>query len=92
MARIKKIDDPLIMMDDTSPLRTLVINKRSMKKTSKYYKKRKRALIEVIRESNNFFILPTFRIWYDKDMFGGYDKLFFEVSWFNRTIALKLKR
>lgn len=92
MARKTKIVEPLIMLDDVHPLATVVTNKKSMKKTSKYYKKRKRALIEVIRENNNFFILPAFRIWYDKDMFGGYDKLFFEISWFNRTVAVKLKR
>ncbi len=88
--KIKPIE-PLIMMDDVPPLQTVLTNKKSMKKTSKYYKKRKRAFVEVINEYNNFFILPAVRLWFDKDFMGSYDKMFFEISWFNYTLAFKLK-
>jgi hypothetical protein len=91
MAKKTKIVDPLIMMDDVHPLATVVTNKKSMKKTSKYYKKRKRAFVEVINEYNNFFILPAVRLWFDKDFNGAFDKMFFEISWFNYTLAFKLK-
>ena len=62
-----------------------------MKKTSNYYKKRKRAIFNILSESNNFFILPTMRIYFDRAYRGGYDKMYLEFSWFNRTLAIKLK-
>lgn len=89
--KTKKTVEPLLMMDDTSPLKTVITNKKNMKKTSKYYKKKKKAVIEIISEYNNFFMLPAFRIWYDKCFDGSYDKLFFEISLFNYTIAFKIK-
>ena len=89
--KTKKSVPPLIMMDDVAPIDTVLTNKKSMKKTSKYYKKRKRAFVEIINEYNNFFILPAFRIWYDKSFDGTYDKMFFEISWFNYTLAFKIK-
>lgn len=87
----KKTKEPLIMMDDVSPLDTLVKTKR-MKKSTKYYKKKKRSLVEVIKEYNNFFILPAVRLWFDRDFNGNVDKLFFEISLFNYTLAFKIKR
>lgn len=91
MAKKKNNRDPLIMCDDVSPIET-VIKSKSMKKSSKYYKKKKRALIEVIHEYNNFFILPAVRLWFDRDFNGSVDKLFFELSWFNYTLAFKIKK
>lgn len=92
MARkTKKEIEALTMMDDVSPLET-IIKPKNMKKTTKYYKKKKRALVEVIKEYNNFFLLPALRLWMDKDFNGNYDKIFFEISWFNLTLAFKLKR
>lgn len=90
MAKKIKEQDVMIMMDDVSPLDVLPKNKK-MKKTSKYYKKKKTSIFQIISESNNFFILPTVRIYFDKYFSGGYDKLFLEFSWFNRTFAIKLK-
>lgn len=86
--KVKK-KEPLIMMDDVSPLETIIKPKR-MKKTSNYYKKKKRSLVQIITETNNFFITPTLRIYSDKSFFGGYDKLFLEFSWFNRTLAIRI--
>lgn len=86
----KEVFQPLTMCDDVSPM-DIIINKKNMKKTSKYYKKKKKAMVEIITEYNNFFILPTFRFWFDKDFNGSIDKLFFEISWFNRTLAIKIK-
>lgn len=85
---MKHIEEPLIMSDDISPIK--IINKKRMKKTSKY-SKRKRSLIEIIKENNNFFITPTLRIYFDKSYYGGIDRLFIELSWFNWTFAIKLK-
>jgi len=63
-----------------------------MKNTSKYYKKKKKQMFSVLSENNNFFILPAIRIYYDKFYSGrGYDKLYLEFSWLNRTFAIKLK-
>ena len=91
MAKKTKKKEPcaLIMMDDVSPIDT-VLKQKNMKKTSKNYKKKKKAIFQIIEENNNFFILPTVRIYFDKSYFGGYDKLFLEFSWFNRTLAIKL--
>jgi hypothetical protein len=62
-----------------------------MKKTSSYYKKRKRAIFTILSEHNNFFIIPAIRLYFDKAYRGGYDKMYLEFSWFNRTLAIKLK-
>lgn len=85
----KKEIEALTIMDDVSPLDTLPKIK-SMKKTSSYYKKKKKALVQIITETNNFFITPTLRIYSDKSFFGGYDKLYLEFSWFNRTLAIRI--
>ena len=61
-----------------------------MKKTTKYYK-RKTAIVRLLTESNNFFIIPTIRIYFDRAYGGGYDRVYLEFSWFNRTLAIKLK-
>jgi hypothetical protein len=61
-----------------------------MKKTTKYYK-RKTAIFRLLTESNNFFIIPAIRIYFDKAYRGCYDKMYLEFSWFNRTLAIKLK-
>ena len=61
-----------------------------MKKTTKYYK-RKTAIFRLLTESNNFFIIPAIRIYFDKAYGGCYDKMYLEFSWFNRTLAIKLK-
>lgn len=61
-----------------------------MKKTSKYYK-RKTAIVRLFTESNNFFIIPAIRIYFDKAYGGCYDRVYLEFSWFNRTLAIKLK-
>lgn len=87
----KVVVPPVPLYDDVSPLETM-IKPKSMKKSSKYYKKKKRALVEVIKEYNNFFILPAVRLWFDRDFTGNLDKLFFEISWFNLTLAFKIKR
>ena len=62
-----------------------------MKKTSNYYKKRKTAIFRLLTESNNFFIIPAIRIYFDRAYRGGYDKMYLEFSWFNRTLAIKVK-
>lgn len=61
-----------------------------MKKTTKYYK-RKTAIVRLLTESNNFFIIPAIRIYFDKAYRGCYDRVYLEFSWFNRTLAIKLK-
>lgn len=61
-----------------------------MKKTSKYYK-RKTAIVRFLTESNNFFIIPAIRVYFDKAYGGCYDRVYLEFSWFNRTLAIKLK-
>jgi len=61
-----------------------------MKKTTKYYK-RKTAIFRLLTESNNFFIIPTIRVYFDKAYSGCYDRIYLEFSWFNRTLAIKLK-
>ncbi len=43
-----------------------------MKKTSNYYKKRKTAIFRMLTESNNFFIIPAIRLYFDKAYRGGY--------------------
>lgn len=116
MAKKIKPIEPLIMLDDVSPVKTIPRNKvlsnktkskiiddikarglyqepktKSMKKTTKYYKKKKRAFVEIINEYNNFFILPAVRLWYDRAFDGSCDKLFFEISWLNYTVAFKIK-
>ena len=75
---------------DTTKMKT-IMTKSKMKKTSGYYKKKKTALVTVLTESNNFFILPTMRIFFDKAYSGRFDKLFLEFSWFNKTVAIRLK-
>lgn len=62
-----------------------------MKKTSNYYKNRRKSTIKLFKESNNFFIIPTIRIYFDRAYGGGYDRVYLEFSWFNRTLAIKLK-
>lgn len=62
-----------------------------MKKTSNYYKKRRSAIFRLLTESNNFFIIPAIRIYFDRAYKGGYDKIYLEISWFNRTLAIKIK-
>ena len=62
-----------------------------MKKTSNYYKRRKTAIFKLLTESNNFFVIPAIRLYFDKAYRGGYDKIYLEFSWFNRTLAIKLK-
>lgn len=61
-----------------------------MKKTTNYYKK-KTAIFRLLTESNNFFITPTIRVYFDKAYSGGYERMYLEFSWFNRTLAIKLK-
>jgi hypothetical protein len=62
-----------------------------MKKTSNYYKNRRKAVVRLFTESNNFFIIPTIRIYFDRAYGGCYDRVYLEFSWFNRTLAIKLK-
>jgi hypothetical protein len=77
----------IIMLDDVSPILTQPLKKKKMKRTSKYYK-RKKDRFQFIKEYNNFFILPTIRIYYDtyNDKF---DKLLLEFSWFKLTFAIR---
>ena len=72
-------------------IKMITITMINMKKTSKSYKKKKKAIFTVMTENNNFFILPTARIYFDKSYYGGYDKLYLEFSWLTRTLAIKLK-
>lgn len=62
-----------------------------MKKTSNYYKRRKTAIFRLLTESNNFFIIPAIRIYFDRAYRGCYEKVYLEISWFNRTLAIKIK-
>jgi hypothetical protein len=62
-----------------------------MKKTSNYYKRRKSAIFRLLTESNNFFITPTIRVYFDRAYAGSYDRIYLELSWFNRTLAIKIK-
>ena len=75
------------MLDDVPPILTQPLKKKKMKRTSKYYK-RKKDRFQFIKEYNNFFILPTIRIYYDtyNDKF---DKLLLEFSWFKLTFAIR---
>jgi hypothetical protein len=62
-----------------------------MKKTSNYYKRKKTAIFRLLTESNNFFITPTIRVYFDRAYAGCYDRIYLELSWFNRTLAIKIK-
>jgi len=77
----------IIMLDDVSPILTQQLKKKKMKRTSKYYK-RKKDRFQFIKEYNNFFILPTIRIYYDTYN-NKFDKFLLEFSWFKVTFAIR---
>jgi hypothetical protein len=63
-----------------------------MKNTSNYYKKKKVNIFSIITEYNDIYILPTIRIHHTKFFQGrGFDRLYLEFSWLNKTFAIKLK-